>query len=310
MSKKPRNDQVDNPESGSKFNFFHILERFALGITIITALVGGWLRLYGGHPPHWLDTLEKIHYVVTLIVELVLCAIFYLLRKLQENIKSGILTQLRTIEPHLGIVTKQTHRELYEFSSDLLSFSGAVVAAIGNGTIDYEQQVFSEMTRGNRRLYSEFLYYWVIESILSLKASEVTSLKMMHYLPSGGIYPIFIRRFQDAQRRIPSDSKVQKLYRFRSRQYYDPDPKKYVPGSRQLFWSQLLMEEYGIAEVLVDYGADKATRVSNELQETIIIEFKPGFSVFKHKPITRLFAVAEKDRVSFEFLKGKIVLER
>ena len=281
------------------------LKRCAEWMTIITTLIAVWVELFKLPSPWWLQQVEWIHYTLVIVVELVLWAIVDVVASLAESIQHGILMQLKVIEPHLGIVTRQTHRELYEFSADILSLSGAIVTAIGQGLIDYNDQIFLGLLRGDRRFYSEFIYYWVVESVISLKAGDVISLDMMHYLPANGIYDAFIRRFQQVQRRIPPLTPIRKIYRFRGEQYYDP--RVYIPGGKQLLWSQLLMEEYGRAQVVVDYGSDRATRNGPILQEVICVKFRPES---RSSTIVELIAVADKDRISFEFLRGRIQLLR
>ena len=312
------NAEVGEPDRHAarrpRFKYYEIVERLVWLVTILTAVGGFWKFLHSkrfvSHAPwEWLDKLDVFHFVLIMLVEVVLTGIFRFIHNLSRNLEHGIRNQLQVIEPHLGVVTRQSHRELYRLTADFLTLSGEIVKAIGAGSLDYKNDPFKDLLGGNFHLCSEFLYYWIIDSILSLKAREVTSLDMMHYLPAGGIYPVFIRRFQEAQRNIPADKAIRKIYRFRSEQYYDPD--NYAPGSRQLFWSQLLMEESQAATILVDYGSDKANRTTDELEEVIIIEFKQRkYNLVERHSVKRLIAVAKKDMVSFEFRNGKIQLDR
>lgn len=308
----------------SRWVLLSVLKR---AIEIATALVaiGLVVKLFDVRLPEWLerivDHLEILHAIGFIIVAIVLWAVCQIIDRLVHSITSGISEQVHTFTPHLWLVTKATHPELLVFSSDFVTLSGAFVNAIGRGSVDFAEEPFSDLLKDHSRHYSEFLYYWLIESVLFNKAESVESLKMMHYLCGNGMYPIFIRRFQKAQRRIPRSAVQKKIYRFRSNEDYDRS--EYTNGrngsggseykrASQIQWSELLMEELAVgARVVIDHGS---TTVKNHSQdnicETIVISFKHRWSRFGKRTLTRLVAVAEKDTANFEFQSGRIRLER
>lgn len=302
------------------------------GIGVLALILLGLAKMFLADQP-FVKHIETFHFVIATIDTLgfgaLLAVLHYLdqivgllhsgiklqleagLGSLSPTLEKQIGTQLGTLNPFFSIVSDESHQTLFTFSTALLHTAGELISAIGAGTVDYENPAFAVLQKDYTRHYAEFVYYWIIETILSLNADRIRFLKMAHYIPATGFYPIFIKRFQDAQRRMDSSVEIKKIYRFRDKSDYNRkafEESDALEWSRQVPFSELLIEEGPKPEILVEYGVNNPGSLGEYIDEIIVIRLiSPGCQGDKERRLhTRIVAVAAKDVTNFQFHSGKI----